>query len=172
MHQQYTIPISSVSDRLKRASYVPHPEIGSCNIVLQLSRAAADSGDSHLYVAPDALLDTTGQLTIEEWVMISHGVHIWTHKHVHGSEPAGVPFLQFQQEDPSRAIRAFPKIIRRGAWLYSCTVLPTCTEIAECVVVATGAVVVAPILEPFTVWAGVPARKIRELPHAEHAPSL
>jgi acetyltransferase-like isoleucine patch superfamily enzyme len=88
--------------------------------------------------------------------MIGAGAMLLTHEHDHsGPEP-----LVFREEREDNFTRALDKKIGKDVWIYASRILAGCTAIANGVVVAAGSVVTRPIEEPYTIWAGVPARKI------------
>jgi maltose O-acetyltransferase len=96
-------------------------------------------------------LDLDGVVTLEDGVVIGHGVTIVTSTHEMGpsARRAG-------------AVTPLPVTVRRGAWLgANVTVLPGVT-IGAGAVAAAGAVVVDDVT-PDTLVAGVPARAIRRL---------
>lgn len=104
-------------------------------------------GDGSI-VGDKAVLDARYGIEIGENVNISTGVWMWTLQHdIHSSS--------FSSEGTGRKI-----VIGDRAWISSrATVLPG-NDIAEGVVVAAGAVVSRPIKDSYTLWGGVPAKKI------------
>ena len=100
---------------------------------------------SRTSVGDGAILDARGGLTIGADVNLSTGVHIWTAQH--------------GWNDPDFAFQSAPVLIGDRAWISTrVTVLPGCT-IGEGAVVAAGSVVTKN-LDPYGLYAGVPAKRI------------
>ena len=104
------------------------------------------------FINHDCLIDTAGDVTIGRNVALANRVSLLTSGH--------------EMDDPrARAGRRVlaPVVVEDGAWLgANVTVLPGVT-IGAGAVVAAGSLVRADV-PPHTLWAGVPARFIRELP--------
>lgn len=95
-----------------------------------------------------AVLDARYGITIEDNVNLSSGVWIWTLQHDANSST-------FSTEGEEGSV-----LIKRRAWVSSrTTILPGCT-VAEGAVLAAGAVLTKSIEEPFTIWGGLPAKRI------------
>lgn len=104
-------------------------------------------------IGDNAILDARNGLTIGENVNLSSNVSIYTEQHNHRSPTFSCNF-------PGRKMEVN---IGKRAWLGSnCIILPGVT-IGEGSVVCAGAVVSKDV-EPFTVVAGIPARKVGERP--------
>lgn len=100
-------------------------------------------------IGDGAILDARAGLSIGADVNFSTGVHIWTAQHDWSS-------------DDFAYVKA-PVTIGDRAWLGPrVTVLPG-TQIGEGVVVAAGAVAKG-VLEPYGLYAGVPAKRIKDRP--------
>lgn len=99
-------------------------------------------------VGDKAIMDARYGIEIGNNVNISSGVWMWTLQH-------DVNSPIFTSEGTGAKIT-----INDRAWVSSRTTLLPGSNIAEGVVVAAGAVVTKEINEPFTVWGGVPAKKI------------
>ena len=98
-----------------------------------------------------------GGITLEDKVVLSTGVTILTRSLVLQNYSA-----QIAMRCP-RPHEEKPVHIGTGTWLAAnVTVLPGVTIAKHCVV-AAGAVVTSSLVEPNTLYAGVPARKIREI---------
>lgn len=99
-------------------------------------------------IGDKTIFDARHGIEIGENVNISTGVWMWT--------------LQHDINSPIFTSYGTGASIHIGdrAWISSrSTVLPGC-NVADGVVVAAGAVVTKPINEPFSLWGGVPAKKI------------
>ena len=101
-------------------------------------------------IGDKAILDARYGIEIGENVNISTGVQMWTLQHDINSP-------SFSSDGTAAGI-----IIGNRSWISSRTTLLPGSNIAEGTVVAAGAVVTKPIEEPFTVWGGIPAKKIGE----------
>jgi len=156
--QQVTLSFEKLKSTLERVIYQPHPEIHIGNLLIPTEKRV--SGRSTLFVAHTAKIDVTADVTLREWCMIGHEAEIWTHSHEHGVAPINMPTLRFQEECPNVFTTFEPKVIEQDVWIYKASILKGCTFIAEGSVIATGAVVTKPIMEPYGIWAGVPARRI------------
>lgn len=105
-------------------------------------------GDGSI-IGDHSILDARGGIEIGRNVNISSQVAIWTAQHDYRS--------------PTFSAKIAPVKVEDRAWLsFRCTILPGVT-IGEGAVVAAGAVVTKNVA-PFTVVAGIPARKIGERP--------
>lgn len=108
---------------------------------------------SRTTVGDGAILDARGGLTIGADVNLSTAVHIWTAQH--------------GWDDSEFAFQAAPVLVGDRAWISTrVTVLPGCT-IGEGAVVAAGAVVTK-TLEPYGLYAGVPAKRIGDRGRKEY----
>lgn len=156
-----TRTVEELKKIIKQVTNAPHPEraIGQvfCTAVAGPGR---DSDDTCVMISPGCILDITGNIYLGKWVMIGAYVQIHTHEHpLHTREP-----LLLHQERVSPREFTFPidKIIGDDVWINQSVILGKCDKIAKGVYIAAGAVVTAPILEEYTIWGGVPARKIGE----------
>jgi len=87
--------------------------------------------------------------------MIGSGAEIWTHDHYYnGREP-----LLKQLEEKGIIVTDIK--IGCDVWLNSCYILPQVTEIPDGVVIGMGSVLTKNP-GPYEIWAGNPARKIRD----------
>ena len=97
----------------------------------------------------NAILDATNGLRIGENANISEGVWIWTEQH------------NVNDEWFSCKGAGGPVVIGNRAWISSRVVILPRVTIGEGAVVAAGAVVTKNI-EPFSIYGGIPAKKIGE----------
>jgi len=97
-----------------------------------------------------AILDGRGGLEIGSNVNLSTGVWIWTVDH--------------NKDDPFFESRHHKVVIKDYAWISCRTVILPGVVIGEGAVVCAGAVVTKDV-EPYTVAAGIPAKKIGERTH-------
>lgn len=96
-------------------------------------------------IGDDNLIDARGGIEIGEDCNFSTGVHIWTAQH--------------DLQDENFAYESAPVVIGSHCWISSgVTILPG-ISIGEGCVVASGAVVTKDC-EPFSVYGGIPAKKI------------
>jgi acetyltransferase-like isoleucine patch superfamily enzyme len=104
------------------------------------------------YVGDLVYLDLSADIQVENDAVISEGVSILTHSDCNRS---------------TELARFFPRktgavTVGAGAWLGARSIVLSGIEIGECSVVAAGSVVTSSV-EPWSVVAGAPARKIRSL---------
>jgi acetyltransferase-like isoleucine patch superfamily enzyme len=158
MPRQVTLSFEKLTGTLQNVVYIPHPEIHVGNLLIPMNKRIG--GASTLFVAHTAKIDITADVTLCEWCMIGHGAELWTHTHNHSLVPVDIPTLRFQEECGSVFTTFLPKVIEEDVWIYNAVVLPRCTSIAKGSVIATGAIVTKPIVEPYGIWAGIPARRI------------
>jgi len=105
----------------------------------------------------NALLNVnSGRITIEEYVFFGHNVSVITGTHnytLFGKE------RMYQYPTEGNDI-----LIKTWAWIWSSvTILWPCI-IGEHAVIASGAVVTKDV-PPYEIWWGVPAKKIKDIPH-------
>ena len=112
--------------------------------------------ETNVWIAPDAQLDLTGNITIGAWTMIGSGTSILTHDHYHAGR--SVPLLKMQEE---KGVMWQDKKIGRDVWLHGCTILYQVTQIPDGVVVGANSVLTRNP-KPYEIWAGNPARKVGE----------
>lgn len=117
--------------------------------------------EARLHVAATAVLNnallnvTSGEIFIEDYVFFGHNVCLLTGTHDYKR------FNRERQEAIPQVGRDI--IVQEGAWIASnATILGPC-RIGRHAVVAAGAVVTCDV-PPFTVVAGHPAQKVREIP--------
>lgn len=116
--------------------------------------------EKHLSIAPTAVVNnalfnlSSGRITIEEYAFFGHYVSLITGTHDYNKFG-----LERQQAIPSSGRDI---LIKQGVWISSnSTILGPCI-IGENSVVASCSLVTADV-EPYTLVAGIPARKIRTI---------
>jgi len=131
---------------------------GRGKLKIQTDDAQRFEGDTTVSISKWCLLDMSGNITIGKYSVISSGARIYTHDHrLEGTRP----LLLQEEEDPERFTTILDKTISEDVWILSdATILGKCNFIARGVVVGAGAVVTRPITEEFSIWGGVPAKKI------------
>lgn len=106
----------------------------------------------HLHIGADSLLDLSGSVEIGDRVTISEGAKLYTHAH---PIDAGT---QNWRENP---IQFSSIVVEDDVWIGAgATVLSSVNIIGAGAIIAAGSVVRRDV-EPLSVVAGVPARKIR-----------
>lgn len=105
-------------------------------------------------VALTGLVDCAGGVTIEKDVFFGHGVKILTSLH---------DYTKFGEERKTTGLTK-PVYIKQGAWIASFAIILPGVTIGEHSVVAAGSVVIKDVL-PYTVVAGNPAKRIKEIEH-------
>ena len=104
-------------------------------------------------IGDKVILDARHGIEIGENVNVSTGVWIWTLQHdIHSPT--------FTSEGTGAKIT-----IGNRAWVSSRSTLLPGSDVAEGVVVAAGALLTKKIEEPYTLWGGIPAKKIGERNH-------
>jgi len=130
---------------LHEAIFFPHPEYNTGT--LKVDEPAAINRDS--------IIDVTGNITIGKNSMISDNTRIYTHEHY----LEGHDILLNVQA--IKGVKWLDKKIGSDVWINANTiVLMKCNEISDGVFIGAGSIVTKPILEPYTIWAGNPAKKI------------
>jgi len=149
---------------LHRIQVCLHPEINRGAIILDPACWTQPDRECAVALAWNAELDTTDDIIIHPWVLIGPYVRIERHRHI--SEGRRPKLLS----DEDNLIEHQPLVIRPDVWIgLRAIILCGCTEIAEGVEIGAGAVVTKSILEPYSIWAGVPARRIGSRLSAETA---
>ncbi|RKY71988.1 MAG: hypothetical protein DRP97_01280 [Candidatus Latescibacterota bacterium] len=139
---------------LQRCRRYLHPEVRTGELILSQDIFQDNDRETNVWIAPDAQLDLTGNITIGAWTMIGSGTSILTHDHYHAGR--SVPLLKIQEE---KGVMWQDKTIGRDVWLHGCTILYQVTEIPDGVVVGANSVLTRNP-EPYEIWAGNPARKV------------
>ena len=103
------------------------------------------------FVNGDCLIDAHGAIDVGDEVHIAHRVQVLTEDH----EP-GTPARRAGE------MVTRPVTIGSGAWIGAGAILLPGTEVGEGCVVGAGAVA-SGVLEPHTLYGGVPAKPLREL---------
>lgn len=96
----------------------------------------------------------TGTITIEDDVSIGAGVHVYVD--THRFHEIGTP-IKYQGYYPSE-----PVVLKRGSWIGACAIILPGVTVGENAVVGAGSVITRSV-EPYTVVAGNPARKIKDI---------
>ncbi|MDQ6838074.1 MAG: acyltransferase [Actinomycetota bacterium] len=98
----------------------------------------------------------SGEITVENWVMIAHGVHLVTGEH--DITKFGVE-RQLAAPYYERDI-----VIEEGAWLATNVIVLGPCRVGKHAVVAAGSLVRTDV-PAYSVFAGVPARQVASVPH-------
>jgi putative colanic acid biosynthesis acetyltransferase WcaF len=114
--------------------------------------------DTTVSISRWCLLDMSGNITIGKYSVISSGTRIYTHDH---RTVGTTPLLMQEESDPEGFTTIIDKVICDDVWIFAnAIVLGSCNFIATGVVIGAGAVVTKPITEEYSIWAGVPAKRI------------
>ncbi len=101
-------------------------------------------------VGDNSILDARNGIVIGDNVVLASNVRIWTEQHDHRD-----PWFRCETQEHGSVI------IDNRAWIGSHTIILHSVHIGEGAVVAAGAVVTKDV-EPFTIVAGIPAKKVGE----------
>lgn len=101
-------------------------------------------------IGDNSILDGRNGIVVGEDVVFASNVRIWTEQHDHED-----PYFRCSTQKHGSVV------IERHAWIGSHTIILHSVHIGEGAVVAAGAVVTKDV-EPFTIVAGIPAKKIGE----------
>lgn len=108
--------------------------------------------ESGVHLGEGAMIDLSEKVTIEKHVALGPRVVILTHS----SPGAASPMIKYYPEQTDSVV------IKQGAWIgANSTIMPGVT-IGEMSVVGAGSVVLKDVM-PYTVVAGIPAKKIKEI---------
>ena len=111
----------------------------------------------------DNIIQANGGVTLGDDVILGPGVKIWSVNHV---------FARLDQAIWDQGYEQKPVTIGNGVWIGAdCFVMPGAT-IGDHVVVAAGSVVGGKDVEPYSILAGNPARKIGTRLERASAPSM
>lgn len=153
--KNYT-PRKKLEQRLQQIVYHPHPEFRSGELTFTEDCFTSEDRDCNVCISRKTRIDCTADIAIGPWTMIGEGTHIITHDHYH--EGRNKPLLLLQEE---KGIWWSNLAIGGDVWLHGCTILARVTEIPDGVVVGAGAVLTENP-GPYEIWAGIPAKKIRD----------
>lgn len=145
-----------LADALEQCVRRPHGNVHHGRLYLPPECFAAPGKETNLCISRFSILDCTGSIHIGPWCMIGARSRIYTHDHLHqGRRP-----LLAQQEEYGVVWQ--DKYIGRDVWIHeNVLVLYQVTEIPDGAVIGAGAVLTRNP-GPYEIWAGVPARKIKD----------
>ena len=148
-YQTPTLALSrdEIKKRLINAVRWLHPE----------TRLGAVSVDESALFSTSCMIDATGDVTIGKDSMLGGEIMLYTHEHyIMGQNP----MLRSQQ---AYGVQWKNKTIGNDVWINTrAIVLMDCDNIADGVIIGAGAVVTKRIDEPYTIWAGNPAKLINK----------
>lgn len=108
-----------------------------------------------VYIHPSVYIDNTEDVYIEEGCSISRNVEIYTHDHYHDE-------VTIEEDVKTNRIKASSIHIGKDVYVGAKTIiLEGCSLIGNGVVIGAGSVVTKNI-PPYEVWAGNPAKKIKD----------
>ncbi len=110
----------------------------------------------YVSINQDVVIQTTGGVKIGDYVTLSRGATILT---------AGLDVSNYKDNSVQQYRRHISKevMIGNGTWIGANVTICPGAMIAESSIVAAGSVVVGELMEQGCLYAGVPARKIKEL---------
>lgn len=126
------------------------------NYDVEISRRHQLSGTikigDNVKISKHVLIDYSGDVIIEDNVVIAAGCRIYSHKH---------PMFAMVKEEGKSAIPV-RTVIKKGAELFSSSIIMPGVTIGEYATVYSGAVVIEDV-EPYGIVVGNPARDIRDV---------
>lgn len=138
---------------------------GSCGRNVRISYDFDIRGNENIYIGnncqigPHCLFWTTrAKIIIEDFVLM--GPHITIISGDHRIDIVGKHIIEVGDKD-KLPIHDADVIVKRGAWISSNVTILKGVKIGEGAVIAAGAVVTHDV-EPYTVYGGVPAKKIKD----------
>jgi len=137
------------------ASVTPHP-----NLAVKFHRMKGCKIGRHVYIGPNVYIDTVYPhlVKIEDYVSIGRDTMIFAH-----SNPTNSLWLK-KRFYPRKVA---PVIIKRGAWIAPRVIILCGTIIGKNSVIGAGSIVTKDV-DPYSVYAGIPAKKIKDLIHARY----
>ncbi len=102
-------------------------------------------------IAENANFDLTGSIVIEDGVIVSDGVYIFTHRHFWRN--SRVPIIKHKE------LARYDLVIKKYAFIGIYSVILGIEHIGEGAVIGAGSIVTKNIGD-FEIWAGNPAKKI------------
>lgn len=154
-----TLSISKLHHVLTKVTYFPHPIIGKHGQILctGLESPGREKDDTCILISSGSRIDITADITLGKWVVINSGAHIITHNHpLKGRSP----IILEEEKLKEKFVIPMPKIIGDDVWIFQSIILPQCQKVARGVIIGTGSIVTKDIMEPYSIWAGNPAKKI------------
>ena len=143
---------------IKKNIVAPHGTMGKLTLVGEKGLQRFED-DSLQAISRTAVIDVTSNVSLEPFCMIGHDVMIHSHDHF---IPKEGNMLLYAEENPDKYIIKFDKYISTGVWIFSnAVILPKCNFIAPGVVIGNSSIVTKPIKEPYSIWAGNPAKLIK-----------
>lgn len=138
---------------------------GSCGVNVRISYDLDIRGNENIYIGnncqigPHSLFwSTRAKIIIEDYVLMGPGITIITGDH--RTDVVGKHIIEVG-DDEKIAIHDADVIIKSGAWISSNVTILKGVTVGEGSVIAAGAVVTDDV-EPYAIYGGIPARKIKE----------
>ena len=137
---------------------------GSCGINARISYDLDVRGNKNIYIGsncqigPHSLFwSTRAKIIIEDYVLMGPGITIITGDH--RTDIVGKHIIEVG-DDEKLPINDADVIIKSGAWIASNVTILKGVTVGEGAVIAAGAVVTRDV-EPYSVYGGIPAKKIK-----------
>ena len=149
-----TLTVKEVQAYIQRNAFLPHENVGSGNIILSMNGASPED-DSFVYFGGKCQFDMCANIELGKYVYLATAI-LFTHKHIF----TGTDILLKRDWESLENTKVFPKVICDDVWILHATVQAECDYIAKGVVIGNGSIVTCPIEESYSIWAGIPARRI------------
>ena len=141
---------------IKKVRRRPHGNVGKGKLILSPEIFKSAGYETNIVISPFSLLDCTGSIHVGPWCNFGAHSRIYTHDHCHQGRD---PLLSVEEK---HGVIFQDKYIGKDVWihengivLYQASILP------DGFVLGAGSVLTKNP-GPYEIWAGVPARKIRD----------
>jgi len=111
-----------------------------------------------IFISDEANIDITGNVTIKDYTTISKGVKIFTHKH---------DYTDKRLRNKSSEINVFDLVIGEDVFIGEDAMILGPTRIGKGAIIGARAVVTKNVPD-YEMWAGNPARKVKERVFTKH----
>jgi len=154
MNEIFKKYVHSIGRRIKRRYLINKYHLKNVHYTFYLGGKGNISSDlkadAYVFIGPQCIIYP--QVSIGAYSMLANNVSIIGGDH--NFNKVGIPIIFSERENPKFTI------IGADVWIGAHSIIMTGVEIGDGTIVAAGSVVTKN-LEPFSIYAGVPARKVR-----------